>query len=104
MEPFEAPEQDYNEAVVRFARDMGYLRSQCGMSIEEVHRSTKISLSILEEFEQSGLVENALFNRVYLRSFISTYASTIGIDRQRALAALDEALAGTYSLSSSGYS
>ncbi len=96
MEPSGSPEEDHRESIVRFAQDMAVLRSRTGVSLHDLHRSTKISIGILEEFERSGLVDNPLFNRVYLRSFISTYASTLGVDKGTALGALDHALSGSY--------
>ena len=94
MELAETPNHD--ASMKRFARDMAEVRRRSGLSLDDLHESTKISRRILEEFEETGLVDNELFNRVYLRSFINTYARTVGFDQERALAGLESALHGNY--------
>lgn len=66
------------------------------MTLESLHEATKVPLELLREFEETGLFNHPMFNRVYLRSLIRAYADTVGISPGEALAALDLALAGTY--------
>ncbi len=100
--PDSSPSTDATAAAGQFGRDMAALRQSHGISLEALHRQTRISLGILEEFESSGLAHNTLFNRVYLRSFIITYARVVGIDEGLALESLELALAGTYAGEMSG--
>lgn len=80
----------------RFARDMRRIRDEHGVSMEDIHDKTMISMHIIESFEQDGLFEHPTFNQVYLRSFIRSYANAAGVDPEDALHHLDEALAGDY--------
>ena len=66
------------------------------MTLESLHEATKVPLELLREFEETGLFDHPMFNRVYLRSLIRAYADTVGIPPHEALSALDLALAGTY--------
>lgn len=55
-----------------------------------------ISGHIIESFEQDGLFEHPTFNRVYLRSFVRSYATAVGVDADRAIEELNRALEGNY--------
>lgn len=84
------------KAAKRFASDIRELRERRQISLSDVHRQTRISEGILTEFESDGLITNQLFNRVYLRSLVVTYARVIGIDESESLEALESVLAGEY--------
>lgn len=64
--------------------------------MEDIYRDTMISVHVIESFEQDGLFEHPTFNRVYLRSFVRSYAAAIEVDAQRALEELERALKGDY--------
>ncbi len=80
----------------KFVSDLRRIRESRSLTLEGLHNETKIPLSVLEEFEATGLFDNPMFNRVYLRSLVRTYASYIDIPTKSMLAALDEALLNTY--------
>lgn len=80
----------------RFAHDLRAIREAKGLTIERVHHETMIPHGVIEEFEHNALIENPQFNRVYLRSFVRTYAATLHIEEKLALEALEEALSGIY--------
>lgn len=80
----------------RFARDMRRIREEHGVSMDDIHDETMISTHIIESFEQDGLFEHPTFNRVYLRSFMRSYATAAGIDPDTALEQLERALQGEY--------
>ena len=80
----------------RFAHDLHRIREDRGVSLEELHEETKIPLGLLEQFEASGLFDHPMFNRVYLRSLVRTYARKVGLPIDTALDMLDRALAGDY--------
>ena len=48
------------------------------LSIEEVHRQTKISPNVLRALEQDDL--GAFVSETYLKGFLRTYASFLGLD------------------------
>lgn len=87
---------DSSDSRNRFVRDLSGLREQQDMSLEELSVRTKVALSTLEEFEQARLLDNPLFNRVYLRSLAKTYAQHVGIPAEVMIQALEEMLADQY--------
>lgn len=84
------------EARRRYAGDLRTLREQQGVSLETVYVETRISKSVLMDYETSGLYYNESFHEVYLRSLTKAYAIAAGLDVDRILSALDRALEGTY--------
>jgi len=80
----------------RFSRDMRLIREDRGISLDDIHKETRISRTLLESFEQGGLYEHPTFNEVYLRSFVRVYAEAIDIPTDAALEGLDAAQEGTY--------
>lgn len=90
------PDPQVTASGERFARDMRRIREAHGVSMEDIHRNTMISVHIIESFEQDGLFEHPTFNRVYLRSFVRSYASAVGVDPERAVEELERALDGDY--------
>lgn len=84
------------DAGKRLARDMRRIREARNLSVEDLHDETKIPLGLIQAFEGTGLFDHPQFNRVYLRSFMRTYAQVVGIDADIALESLEEALAGRY--------
>jgi hypothetical protein len=85
-----------DQAASIFASDMRTMRERQDIPLSRIHEETRISIGVLKEFESSALAGNQLFNRVYLRSLVISYARIVGTDEQRALEALEAALAGTY--------
>lgn len=81
---------------MQFARDLKEIRQANGISIDDIHNESKIPLGLIESFEENGLFDHTMFNRVYLRSFVRTYADVIGISPELALSSLEAALDGTY--------
>lgn len=80
----------------RFAQDLHRIRKAQGVSLEDLHEETKIPLGLLGQFEASGLFDHPMFNRVYLRSLVRTYARKVGLPIPLALDMLDRALEGKY--------
>lgn len=80
----------------RFAQDLRSIREHKGVSLDDMHDLTKIPLSILSDFEVNALLGNPLFNTVYLRSLVRTYATATGIDATLALECLESATIGMY--------
>lgn len=80
----------------RLARDMRRIREAHNLTVDDLNHETKIPVSLIQAFEDTGLFDHPQFNRVYLRSFMRTYAQVVGIEADTALEALEEALAGRY--------
>jgi len=53
------------------------LRLQKGLSLEEVHKKTKIHLNILKAIEEDSLIN---FSPVYIKGFLKIYCKFLGID------------------------
>ena len=81
---------------LKFSSDLRRIREERGLTLDALHEETKIPLSVLQDFEETGLFENPMFNRVYLRSLVRTYASFVEIPSKMALEGLDEALLDSY--------
>ncbi|TDI76478.1 MAG: hypothetical protein E2O84_02725 [Bacteroidetes bacterium] len=84
------------EAGRRLAKDLKDLREDRQLDVEELLRATRLPPDILEKFDETALVDHPAFNRVYLRSIISSYAVALKIDVRAVRDALDEAIEGTY--------
>lgn len=53
------------------------LRLQKGLSLEDVHKKTKIHLNILKAIEEDSLVN---FSPVYIKGFLKIYSKFLGVD------------------------
>ena len=84
------------ESGKQFARDMRRIREAHHLTVGDLHDETKIPQTLIQAFEETGLFDHPQFNRVYLRSFVRTYANVVGVDAEEALDALEDALAGSY--------
>ena len=90
------PQESSSSIGRRFANDLRRIREAKGLTVEDLHHETKIPVSLIEDFEKTALVEHPQFNRVYLRSFVRTYAQVLGLEADLSLAALEDALDGRY--------
>lgn len=52
------------------------IRLEKGLSLEQVHKATKVHLNILKAIEEDNLVN---FNPVYIKGFIKIYCKSLGI-------------------------
>lgn len=84
------------ESCIRFAEDIRRVRESRNISLNQIHEETKVDRGLLDEFEENGLANYSMFNRVYLRSLVASYSRIAGIDSDIALRFLDIALAGRY--------
>lgn len=81
---------------VQFARDLRRIREAMGLKIPELSDATRIPEGVLRSFEKNALFDHPVFNVVYLRSFVKTYATAIGISADDAIDGLEQSLAGMY--------
>lgn len=80
----------------RLARDLRELREKLEIPLEDLLDATRLPRDIIAQFDETALVDHPAYNRVYLGYILRTCADVLGIDRQDALSALDQALEGTY--------
>ncbi|MEZ4698705.1 MAG: helix-turn-helix domain-containing protein [Rhodothermales bacterium] len=79
-----------------FLDDLVALRELRGMDRDAIHQATKINLNLIEQFELNALVAHPLFNEVYQRAILRSYAGTIRISDRALTEAFEAALAGAY--------
>lgn len=84
------------ESAQRFGRDIRALRDKRGVTLEHIHKATKVPEGILEAFEADALVREAGYNKVYVRSIGRSYARILKVTESDVLTALDEVAAGMY--------
>ena len=80
----------------RFGADLRKIREKKGISVEAVQASTKAPKGLIEQFEENALLDHEMFNRVYLRSFVRSYAEALDLPVDDVLEALEEVFEGAY--------
>jgi hypothetical protein len=75
---------------------MRRIRRSKSISSKAVITATKAAPTVVQEFEETALMGNPVYNRVYLRLFVRGYAEVIGIRSEDALRAVEEVLGGQY--------
>ncbi|MDA1028001.1 MAG: helix-turn-helix domain-containing protein [Bacteroidetes bacterium] len=84
------------EAGRRLARDLRSIRRSRSIDMKEVLDATRLAEDVIEQLEDTALLGNPMFNRVYLRSMFGSYAAVLGISNDDMVGALEEALSGQY--------
>ncbi|MGM0506767.1 MAG: helix-turn-helix domain-containing protein [Bacteroidota bacterium] len=77
-------------------QDLSRIRHYQKLTLQDLHKRTRISLDILEKLEAGLLFEEPVENEVYVRSYIRTYARALGIPEDLVTTALDEQKKGAY--------
>jgi len=72
-----------------FGEELRRLRSNSGLSLDDINAETKISLRVLEALETGRF--QFLPEQVFSRNFVRQYARTIGVDDERLVVAFEEA-------------
>ncbi|MEQ9104400.1 MAG: hypothetical protein RIE53_06850 [Rhodothermales bacterium] len=72
------------------------MRAERGFGKRELIESLRLAEDVVDELEETGLIHNPTFNRVYLRSLYSSYAAVLGVDARVLLEGIEAAMAGTY--------
>ena len=49
---------------LKFSSDLRRIREERHLALEALHDETKIPLDVLQDFEETGLFDNPMFNRV----------------------------------------
>lgn len=76
--------------------DLAIIRKDQGISLEEVHQSTKIPKHILTAIEDNSLFQDISGTTAYIRGYVRSYASMLAIDEREVIHALDQMEKGNY--------
>lgn len=76
--------------------DLAAIRKKLDLTIEEIHKATKIPTHILESIEDDSIFNELNKNATYIRSYVRTYAKKLEIDEERTIRALDQVERGSY--------
>ncbi|GAA5522282.1 helix-turn-helix domain-containing protein [Aliifodinibius salicampi] len=76
--------------------DLAIIRKDQGISLEEIHQSTKIPKHILNAIEDDSLFQDITGTTTYIRGYVRSYASTLAIDEREIIHALDQMEKGHY--------
>ena len=79
-----------------FLSDLVDIREKNGVSLDDIRVRTKVYPHIIAQFEQNGLNEHPLFNVLYLKAFVRSYAEVVGISPGLAAKSYVDALNGVY--------
>lgn len=76
--------------------DLKAARESAGISVKEIQQETRIPEDVIRRFEEGRLIGDPAFNPVYLKAFLTAYASAIGLAPSKVLSAYDAYSAGSY--------
>ncbi|GAB5409481.1 MAG: hypothetical protein BalsKO_18460 [Balneolaceae bacterium] len=76
--------------------DLASIRKSLGLSLEEIQSSIKIPLLTLESIENDSIFDSTEHNKIYIRSFIRSYARALKLNDEDIVNALDDVEAGIY--------
>jgi hypothetical protein len=71
-------------------KDLFIIRTHLGLSIEDVHNSTKIPINTLQSIENGNIFKQKEEIKTYVRSFVRTYGKVLKIKDELILEALDQ--------------
>ncbi|MFW6157409.1 MAG: helix-turn-helix domain-containing protein [Balneolaceae bacterium] len=77
-------------------RDLASIRKSQGLTIEDLHRTTRIPVHILEAIEDDSIFTDVEENTTYIRSYVRSYARALKIEDKKVLEALDQYEIGNY--------
>lgn len=84
------------ESVLQLAADLKRIRESHGLSVADVTRKMHQGADVIESIERSLLMDNPIFNPIYLRPMLRKYGQILGLDEVRFLRAIDLAYEGTF--------
>ncbi len=100
-EPTALPDSSFEEhtpaeALRRLTDDLRDERKRRDMTLEQVYERTRVPIDVLRQFETDGLIESKMFNQVYLRSLLRSYAFAVGLPVKALTEVFDDASQGRY--------
>ncbi len=88
--------QPISESLRLFLSDLAAVRVEKEVSLEDIQAVTKVYPHIISQFEEDGLQDHHLFNHLYVRAFVRSYAKVVGIPQDETAEVYDNALKGRY--------
>ena len=79
-----------------FLADLVEIRKKNGITLDDIRVRTKVYPHIIAQFEENGLNKHPLFNVLYLKAFVRSYADVVGISPGIAARSYEDALGGKY--------
>ena len=79
-----------------FLADLVEIRENNGVTLDDIRVRTKVYPHIIAQFEEDGLNEHPLFNVLYLKAFVRSYAEVVGISPSIAVSSYEDALSEKY--------
>lgn len=80
----------------RLAGDLRSIRRKRGVDLKEILDTTRLAEDVIEQLEETGLINHPAFNQVYLRSLFAAYGGVLEIQRDHMMSALEEMFQGQY--------
>lgn len=77
--------------------DLAGIRKEKDLSLDDIHEATKIPKDILASIEDDSIFADLENNPTYIRSYVRSYAKSLGINEQKIIDALDDLQEGNYS-------
>lgn len=77
--------------------DLAIIRKIRGITLEEIHQSTKIPKAVLASIENNSIFEDITSNPTYIRSYVRSYAKAVSIEERDIVYALDKVEKDNYS-------
>lgn len=70
--------------------DLANIRKEQELSLDDIHRATKIPVHILHSIEDESIFSDFGENPTYIRSYVRSYAKALSIDEQQIVYALNQ--------------
>lgn len=77
-------------------KDLAAVRNKLGLSLEEIQSQIKIPAHVLKSIENDSIFNELESNKTYTRSFVRSYAKSLGLADDLIVSALDSFEAGLY--------
>lgn len=88
--------QPISDSLRFFLTDLAAVRVKKKVSLEDIQAVTKVYPYIITQFEEEGLQGHPLFNDLYVRAFVRSYAQILGISPDEISRIYDQASKGSY--------
>ena len=79
-----------------FLEDLVLIREQRGVSLDDIRVKTKVYPHVIAQFEEDGLRNHPLFNKLYTKAFVRSYALALGASPEVIVSSYEKALSDAY--------
>jgi hypothetical protein len=77
--------------------DLVKIREKSGLSVSDISKKTRIPEQVIKDIEKGSIFDKAQHQKTYIRSFVRSYAKTIGVKDDDVIRSLDAYERGNYS-------